>query len=169
MGISRIPQYLSKGLLWVACVTVFAMCLQITADVLLRKFINQPIAGTLEICSNYYMVLVSFLPLAYLQSKKEHLIVESFTTWLPKPFVTALDRVVLAFCLVFFAFYIWATIEEALDRTSTLSIVETPTFDIHIWPSFWMLPISLMALWIVTFSQLFEKQGDPAVGAHNNV
>src|SRR3546814_9847490 len=39
----------------------------------------QPLAGTIEVVSNWYMVGVAFLPLAYVQWHREHLIVELFT------------------------------------------------------------------------------------------
>src|SRR3546814_16577296 len=77
--LSALNDRLAKALMFLSCAIMLAMVLHIVADVMARYLFNQPLAGTIEVVSNWYMVGVAFLPLAYVQWHREHLIVELFT------------------------------------------------------------------------------------------
>src|SRR3546814_20205192 len=75
--LSALNDRLAKALMFLSCAIMLAMVLHIVADVMARYLFNQPLAGTIEVVSNWYMVGVAFLPLAYVQWHREHLIVRS--------------------------------------------------------------------------------------------
>ena len=55
------------------------MAVHVIADVSARYLFNQPLPGTIEIVSLYYMVAVIYLPVAYVQSRRQHIVVTQFT------------------------------------------------------------------------------------------
>jgi hypothetical protein len=58
----------SNLLLAIGAAIITLMALHVIADVSCRYLLNQPLPGTIEIVSLYYMVAVIYLPLAYVQS-----------------------------------------------------------------------------------------------------
>ena len=62
-------RWLSFSLMLLGGVAMLLMMIQITADVFMKHFFNQPITGTLEMVSFYYMTGIIFLPFAYIQTK----------------------------------------------------------------------------------------------------
>ena len=60
------------------------MMVHITIDVIGRVVFNNPFDATIEVVSAYYMVAVSFLPLAYISRHEGQIIVELFTRNLRK-------------------------------------------------------------------------------------
>jgi len=75
----------------VAGACMVAMMVHIFLDVLLRGLFNKPLTGTLEIVSSYYMVAVSFLPLAALELSRDMVFVEVFTARMSAEWRRAMD------------------------------------------------------------------------------
>jgi TRAP-type C4-dicarboxylate transport system permease small subunit len=135
-------------LVWVACIVTFLMMAHVTADVTMRFALRQPLAGTLEIVSGYYMVIVIFLPLAFLARSNGHILVELFTRRLPARRVLWLDAIMGAITLVYMAALTWMAGIEALRRTREGEVWSIGFTDMVIWPSRWVLVVGagLMAL-----------------------
>ena len=100
---------------------IILLMLHITADVAGKYFFNRPIIGTLEIVSRYYMVAVVFLPLAYVQIRRQHLTVEMFTMGLSKRRLAGLDGAVSLVGLVYVALLTWLVYGHAVSATRDIS------------------------------------------------
>lgn len=126
-------------MLIVAGAGLVAMMLHVTADVLMRYFFNWPIRDTIETASYYYMILVVFLPLAFVERKSEHIEVELFVQLLgvrPRNLLYVAGRL---FSMVFFGILAYVSWIDAIDYAR---IRETPMgSDLEIWPSRFALPI----------------------------
>ncbi len=57
--------------LWIALLAGFLMMLHVSADVTGRFFFARPLDGTTEIVAAYYMVIVAYLPWAYLAQERQ--------------------------------------------------------------------------------------------------
>ena len=69
--------------LWIALIAGFLMMMHVTADVTGRYFFNSPLEGTTEIVSAYYMVVVAYLPWAFLARHDNHIVADMFTRAIP--------------------------------------------------------------------------------------
>ncbi|MFC6762145.1 TRAP transporter small permease subunit [Sulfitobacter porphyrae] len=67
-----------------AIMSLFLMMLQTVIDVLASNLAGRPIPGNVEIISVYHMVLVVFLPLAFVELKKEPIAVDLVYRMLPE-------------------------------------------------------------------------------------
>lgn len=142
---------LGSLLMRLACFVGFLMMVHITVDVAGRVLFNQPLEGTIEIVSVYYMVAVAFLPLAWIAANEGHIFVELFTRKLPRRALFRLDTVVKTVTFAYMVLFAWQTGREAVRATAVGEMAETATGFLSIWPSRWLLPAgcALMALWLV--------------------
>ena len=74
--LSRLADKLSQGLAFLGAVGVLAMMVHVCADVLSRTLTGASLPATVEIVSYYYMVLVAFLPLAWVERRNAMISVE---------------------------------------------------------------------------------------------
>jgi TRAP-type C4-dicarboxylate transport system permease small subunit len=125
-------------------IALLAMMGHVVADVVGRTFFGEPIDGTLEIVSGYYMVAVVFLPLAFVTRGDEHIYVELFTRGMRAGKIALLDAIVEFVALLFVGFLAWQSAVEAVTRTAGGETWETAEGLIAIWPSRWLLPLSLL-------------------------
>jgi TRAP-type C4-dicarboxylate transport system permease small subunit len=139
----RIVDGSAHALVWLACGVVLLMMAHVTADVTLRFFFNRPITGTLEIVSAYYMVVVIFLPLAYLTRNNSHIAVELFTRWLPERQAKGLECVTGALTLAYMGIWTWMAAGEALHRTREGEVWNIVFADMAVWPSRWILVVGV--------------------------
>ena len=138
-------------LMWLSCFVGMLMMLHITADVTGRVLFNHPLEGTIEIVSGYYMVAVSFLPLAYISRHEGHIIVELFTRGLAARQLLRLEVAVNIATIAYLTMFAWKSGEEAYFQTLSGEVWETATGFVDIWPSRWMLPIgcAVMAVYLI--------------------
>lgn len=152
-ALQRFTDVVTRLLMIVGGVALFAMMLHITADVFFKYAFNSPIVGTLEIVARYYMVLVVFLPIAFVQLSRQHLMVEVFTLSLPPRYVAFLDGVVAIVGIVYSAILTWLVLGQAIDQTARREFYSITYFDLPTWPSRWVLPISFALLCVVMVLQ----------------
>jgi len=131
----------ANWLIYIACAITVLMMLHIVADVLAKYFFNSPLEGTIETVAGYYMVVVVFLPFAYVTYTEGQIIVELFTRGLTPRNQLLLDGLLGIVTFVYMAIFTWNTFAEAVFRTIQLEIWETGTSEIPIWPSRWTIAI----------------------------
>ncbi len=130
----------------IASIVVMFMMLHIFVDVAGRTLFNHPMEGTTEIVSGYYMVAVIFLPFAYVCHNEGHILVELFTQNLPPRRLAGLEVVIGALSLSFVIWFTWESSVSAWLSTIHGEQWETAQGLITIWPSRWVLPVSLAAM-----------------------
>lgn len=137
--------------LWVALVAGFLMMLHVSADVTGRYFFGRPIEGTTEIVSAYYMVIVAYLPWAYLARNDTHISVDIFTRLMPVGFAHWLDVAVKVVVILYLYVFISQTGSQAINQTRIHEVWQAGTTFIPVWPSRWLPPVaaSLMLIYLV--------------------
>lgn len=149
-----IPSILARWICYFAAAALVAMCLHITAEVFSRLFMRRSLPATIEIVSFYYMVIVTFLPLAYVQLKDEHIKVDILYVLLPGKLRAAVHLfsglVTMAMLGVFGA----AMVRVAWRKTQIGELVDTGFFDLPLGPARWLVPIGLAAMLLMLIAQL---------------
>src|SRR3546814_4561324 len=111
----KIVRALAQALTIVAAASLMRMMLQTVVDVLLNNLIGAPIEGNLEIISAYHMVLVVFLPLAYVELKHEHISSDIVVGLMPPRWLRAIYVFGALISCLFFAVLAWQTWLDALN------------------------------------------------------
>ena len=138
-------------LLWIALIAGFLMMLHVSADVTGRYFFGKPIEGTTEFVSAYYMVIVAYLPWAYLARNDTHIRVDIITRLMPTAFAYWLDVAVKVVVVLYLTIFIYQTGSQAMNQTRIHEVWQAGTTFIPVWPSRWLPPVaaSLMAIYLV--------------------
>lgn len=120
---------------------VFIMIFPTTVDVLLRYVFNAPLPEMFQL-TEFMMVGVVYLSVAYVQQSKGHIKIELCTEWLPTKVQQALDLFGWGVGLFICGIITWQTGRmawEAWDTQDyTMGIVQFP-----LWPAKTILPIGV--------------------------
>ncbi|MEC7762152.1 MAG: TRAP transporter small permease subunit [Pseudomonadota bacterium] len=142
---------------------IAAMLLHIIIDVTARHLFNVPVQGTLEIVSFYYMVGLVYLAIPLVQARSDHIFVELFTVNAPPKRQDLMDAVIRIFSAVLLLFFAWVTTQEALHQSSIRAVVEAGTDTVPVWPTRWLIPLSMVSTAILCLWQsayLFRHAGE---------
>src|SRR5690625_5159530 len=141
----RLSTYLSKTLAVPAALATAVLMLHVVANVLSRRLFNVPLAGTLDITSYWWMVLIVFGALAYAQLKDEHIRATIITSQLPLKAQKIADIIALSLMAIFallMAYFGWW---EAL-ASAQIQKVEVSAIVLPIWPFMFLQPLAGIAL-----------------------
>lgn len=141
VAIEKTLDWLGWILLIFGGILMVLMMLQITLSVLGRYLITQPIPGTLEVVSTYYMVGAVFFPLAYVQRNREHIVVELFTQNLSPRALAGLEGVVYLLSSIYTGMIAWRGFLSAYKAYDVGEVWTTAYFDLITWPTYWFVPI----------------------------
>ncbi|MXN64391.1 TRAP transporter small permease subunit [Stappia sp. GBMRC 2046] len=148
--------WISRISMVLASLVLLAMMLQVVVDVFMRSFLGAGFPATADLVGRYYMVAISFVPLAMTEIGRRHIEATIFTDGLRG---TARQAVALAgFCigLVVFGFLTWGSAVEALSQTGRGAYVEAGTMHFLTWPSYWILPVSFALMELVLAIRVIE-------------
>jgi len=136
---------------FIAGIAVILMMVQITIDVIGKYLYNLPIPATIAIVSNYYMVVVAFLPLALAERRNSHISVELVTDLLPQRAQRHIFSWTHLYSAVVFAFLTYAGWREATTKHAISAFIIEHGQRIPTWPSYYLLPIGcgLMSLMLL--------------------
>jgi TRAP-type C4-dicarboxylate transport system permease small subunit len=139
------------ALLWLGLIAGFLMMMHVTVDVIGRYVFNRPLEGTTEIVAAYYMVLVAYLPWAWLASRDGHIVAGIFQRVGSPRFDFWLEIAVKIFTAVCICVFVYQTFWTALRQTGAGEVWLAGTMYIPVWPSRWVLPVSgaFMAVYLV--------------------
>ncbi|WP_339114753.1 TRAP transporter small permease subunit [Thioclava sp. GXIMD2076] len=149
-------RWLNRAVMSLACLFMVIMMAHITIDVGLRYFFGGRLIGTLEVVSYYYMVVIVFLCLGFVELRGEHIRVDLFAQMMPKGVQLALYVLACVLGLWFFGLLFWQSAKDAIGAT-TRAEEAMSNFTFYIWPARWALPIGFAAIWLAVLSNLFKS------------
>lgn len=133
----------------VGMLAVALMMVQITIDVAGKYIFNVPIPATISLVSHYYMVIIAFLPLAFVEERNGHITVEVLTEFLPLRVQHHLGSwTYLLSAAVFGALTYRSWVAANSSRDAGAFIVELGT-KIMVWPSYYLLPVGAGLMTVV--------------------
>ncbi len=150
-ALTRVVDVLVDALTWLAGGVCLLMALHVSADLVARGFFDHPLLGTDEIATNYYMVGLSFLPLAVITRQRSHIMVGLFTNHLPKRALLGVDALADLVTLGFVAIVTWMAVAVAIQKTAEGETREASTGYLPIWEARWILAVgfALMCVYLV--------------------
>lgn len=164
MSTTKLSRDLSNLLLVGACIGMTLMMLHVVADIGGKFLFNFPVEGTVEIVEIYYMVLVVFLPFAYVTRTTGQIEVELFTRNLKGRKLAILEVCLGVVILLYMILMTWKTGEDAIDKTLLGEIREAGVSFILAWPSRWVPPLSAGVMAFVVLVRLIEDVRRLATG-----
>jgi len=129
-------------LLWLTGAAAIACALHVSLDVALKYLFAAPIPGTINIVSNYYMIILVFAPLAMAELRNAHISVDI----LPLPPGRAGDiwmRCIYILNGVVFAAVAYNTFVDAWKKYEVRAFALDQNGLIYIWPGYFVLPLGL--------------------------
>lgn len=126
---------------WISAIALVLMMTHITADVIAKYVFSSPLPGTIAIVSQYYMVAVVFVPLAFAERRSGHISVEVLTERLPLKVSRPLNAGAALYSAIIFGLLTWRGLGEALRKTDVGSFIIEQDVRIDTWPAYFLLPI----------------------------
>jgi TRAP-type transport system small permease protein len=114
---------LCKGMSYVASVAQFALMFLTVADILMRRFLNQSILGTVEL-TELMMVVIVFFTLAFSEMKDAHIKVDIFASKLKPPTRVLLDVITQLLASLLFAFMTVSVLMHAFSMQRTGEVTQ---------------------------------------------
>lgn len=152
-SLRQLIDILVDAMVWLSGGVALLMVLHIGADIVGRSVFNQPIVGTSEIIPIYYMVGLTYLPLAVITRNREHMRVMLFTEKAPPRLSLGFDIFSNLVMLLFVGLVLVTSFQETLVKTRVGELTESslPSGYLVVWPSRWVLVVSfaLMLVYIV--------------------
>lgn len=141
------------------------MIAHVSADVVGKNLFGSPLTGTIAIVSNYYMPIITFLPLVLVQHYNQHISVEVLFNRFPslmQKHIAGLTFLFSATIFALLAYYGW--IEAMTKYRSGVFVIESGT-RVLTWPGYFSPAIGygLIALYLlVQFLGYVTGAGNPS-------
>lgn len=158
--IQAVLRRLSDITLVIAGLALFAMMVQVSADVLLKYVANKPIPGTLEFVSAYYMVAGVFLPIAAVELTRSSIAVDVAYQFMPRKMQAACMFIVLVGCIGLYLLLAYTSFGDAM-RSYRIGEVMMGNVLVSVWVSRFILPVSFLLAGLVCLLHLWRFITDP--------
>lgn len=156
--ISRIRDTALSALAVIGAVAILALMVHIMSDVVLRNTINRPVPATYEIVTNYYMVALAFIPLAWLERTGGMVSVEVIDGLLGPRAIWLSDRLVALISTAIYGALAWVTFEASLRTWASGTFVLAQSIPIPTWPAYFLPPLGFALAALVTAMRVFERR-----------
>jgi len=151
MNVQGLIIAMERVILVVVGLATTLMIIHVTADVLSKNLFASPLSGTIAIVSNYYMPIITFLPLVLVQHHNQHISVEVLFNRFPsviQKHVTGLTFLFSALIFGLLAYFGW--LEAMTKYRSGVFVIESGT-RVLTWPGFFTPAVGygLIALYLL--------------------
>ena len=134
-----------------------AMMIHVSADVLFKRFFDQPIQGTVELVSSYYMVGCVFLGIGIVQRDRKHIAVEFFVDGMSANIRAIVDLFGYLVMIAFTALLVWMGAEQAITSTLDRETNWSTIVRFEIWPTRWFPVLGYAVMLAYLVLQFFSK------------
>lgn len=138
----------------IGAIGVALMMTHITVDVVSKYIFRSPLPGTITAVSNYYMIVVAFLPLAFTERRNGHISVEVLTELMPMRAQRALNIFGMLFSAAVFTMLAWQGWIEAFRDHAVATFTIEHNMRIAIWPARYLLPIGCTLMVVVLIAKI---------------
>lgn len=146
--IGKVLSALAKASTLIGTICVVLMMLHVTADVIGRYFFNAPLAGTIVVVANYYMIVLVFISIGVAEEKKAHISVEFVTDLMPRKVQSGFSVFSNILTVAVISVLMIAGYTEAVKKTNIGATLVEGSQMIEVWQSYWAIPVgaALMVL-----------------------
>jgi len=135
---TSVLEHINYCIMLVGSLLLGLMVVHTTLDVIMSYAARQPVEGTVEIVSRYYMVAVVFLPLAFIQAADKHIVAELLSERFSERMQLLCQCLTWVLMGAFGAALAWQSSLEAMRMTAINEQFQTSTYFIPTWPSRWI-------------------------------
>ncbi len=121
-------------------IAVALMMFHITIDVVGKFVLGWPVPATIAMVSNYYMVVIAFLPIAYTETRNSHITVEVLTELFPLRAQLHLYSWSYLISATIYGMLTYRSWNEAVRAQETGSFIMEQSTKLLVWPSYYLLP-----------------------------
>jgi TRAP-type C4-dicarboxylate transport system permease small subunit len=114
------------------------------------------VPATYEIVTNYYMVALAFIPLAWLERSGGMVSVEIAEPMLGPRALWMSDRLVAVISTAIYGTLAWVTFEASLKTFASGTFVLAQNIPIPTWPAYFLPPLGFLLAALVTLTRIFE-------------
>lgn len=155
----------AKFLGYIGALAVVAMMLHISLDVILRNAFRISLDTVPEIVARYYMTALAFLPLAWLEIRRDMISVELLDFALSGRTRRVSDALVMLVAAVIYTLLAWTNWDKALSETRVGTLVEIATYKMPVWHSFYFSAVGFTLAAVISailaLGRLVPAIGDP--------
>jgi len=154
----------------IGSIAVGLMMVHITVDVVGKFVFFSPVPATITMVSNYYMVVVAFLPLALAERRNAHISVEVLTELFPTRVQHHINGLTYLLSGAVFGLLAWRGFNDAYNKQDMGSFIMEQGTKVLIWPGHYLLPVgaSLMVL-VLVFKFVSYISGRPQPGTPGHI
>ena len=160
--LARISGGLLTLLALIGALAVLTLMLHVASDVILRNTVNTPIPATYEIATNYYMVAMAFIPLAWVEKGGGMVRVEALEGVLNPTMLRISDFFVALLSTVIYLALAWFTFASAMKSFSAGTFVMTQSLAVPTWPAYFLPPLGFALAGTVTLNRMFGASAGKA-------
>ncbi|WP_284154886.1 TRAP transporter small permease [Algicella marina] len=161
--ILRIQDLLFAALAVIGAVAILMLMVHVVTDVVMRNVANQPVPATYEIVTNYYMVALAFIPLAWLERSGGMVNVEVLEAALTPRMIWYSDKLVALISTAIYLALAWVTFAASLKTFAAGTFVLAQTVPIPTWPAYFLPPLGFALASVTTGIRLFAPFGQETV------
>lgn len=162
--LGRLADRTAQALALVGAIGLLLMMLHVGADVAARNLAGRPLPATNEIVSRYYMVLIAFLPLAWVERRRGMVSVEVVDAMLGPLIKRISDILVALLATVIYAVMAYTTWGTAVSNYETGSSVIVLNLLLPVWPTYFLPPAGFVLAALITVLRAVE---DAISGGHS--
>lgn len=175
--VGRILARMITAITWIGILAIILMMMHITLDVAGKFLFNKPLPATISMVSNYYMVVVAFIPLALVEQRNGHITVEVLTEFFPQRTQYHLFSWTYLISATVFGLLTYKTWAEAMRAYGSGTFMVEQSVKIITWPSYFLLPIGcgmmtavVIYRWVIYISGAKSGLGEvPTMGGPSAV
>ena len=132
--LTRINDWIARGLLTIAATLAFLLSFLVCADVIGRVVFNSPVKGTPEIVS-YSIVVICFLQAAYAIRSGGMIAVDAITQHLPRTAQVACEVFGAVLGIAFFGLICWGSLDPAWYAWTSNEFEGEGALRVPAWPA----------------------------------
>lgn len=134
----------------IGALAIGALMMHVFGDVVLRNAANSPIPATYEIVTNYYMIALAFIPLAWVERGGGMVQVEVIDSFMSRRMLNWSDRLVALISTLIYGALAFFTFESALKNMEAGTFVMAQSVPVPTWPAYFLVPLGFGLAALVT-------------------
>ena len=148
----------------IAALCIVAMMVHICLDVVLRNFFRISMDTAPEVVARYYMVIIAFLPLAWLE-RRDGMISVELLEWILGPRTRQISDIFVALLSTLaYSILAWTTLKSALGHYNVGTYVEFVNFKMQVWHSHFLPPLGFTLAALICVVKTLEFIVKPSLG-----
>lgn len=151
----RVVEKTTYALLVPAVLACIFMVLQIIVDIVGRTFFESPLKGTMDMTSDWWMVAMVFMALAYAQLRNEHIRATMVTELLPDVWARCAEigtTILVALLALAMAYFGWTAAMDAYSVREASDNVRS----IPLWPFRFLISLGCVGLAFQCAATIYE-------------